>query len=183
MKLPSRRAKASLVVSVVLLLALLIPVADQFLFRYEWARATLEDIERRHARLLGLRDAGPDIAAALNKAKADLVRYAYPVDQSADRVGADLQQRVRQIAERAGVTVAGSQILAVRSGDGIEVVPLGLTLEADMGGLRDFLSGLVAENPSIQLESLAITMQRQRGPQAEGKVRVQLQLNAIHLTS
>ena len=183
MKLLSRRARVSLLLSLVLVCVLLVPVVDQFLFRYEWASSTLEDLERRHARLLGLRDAGPAIASALGQATADLARYAYPAAQGADRIGADLQQRVRQIAERAGVSVVGSQILSVRPGEGMEVVPLGLTLETDMTGLRDFLGGLAAEQPSIQLESLVVTMQRQRGAQSEGRVRVQIQLNAVHLTS
>lgn len=183
MKFPGRRARFSVLVSAALLLLLLVPVLDQLLFRYEWASTTQEDIERRHARLLGLRDAGPGIAQALGQAKAELERYAYSVDLGSDRVGADLQQRVRQIAERTGVAVVGSQILAVRPAEGLEVVPLGLTVEADMAGLRDFLVEIAGEQPSIQLESLAVTLQRQRGAQGDGKVRVQIQLNTVHLTS
>ncbi len=183
MKFPGRRARFSVLLTLVLVLVLLVPVAEQFLFRYEWAQTTLEDLERRHARLLGLRDAGPGIAQALAQAKVELERYAYPADMGADRIGADLQQRVRQVAERAGVAVVGSQILSARPAEGFEVVPLGLTLEADMAGLSDFLSGILAEQPSIQLESLAVTIQRQRSAREDGRVRVQLQLNAVHLSS
>ena len=101
MRFPGRRARISVLISALLLLGLLVPVVDQFFFRYEWANTTLEDVDRRYARLLGLRDAGPEIAKALGQARAELVRHAYPLDLGPDRVGADLQKRVRQIAERA----------------------------------------------------------------------------------
>ena len=181
MSFPGRRARISVLISALLLLGLLVPVVDQFFFRYDWANTTLEDVDRRYARLLGLRDAGPEIAKALGQARAELVRHAYPLDLGPDRVGADLQQRVRQIAERAGAEVVGSQILPIRSAEFLEVVPLGLTLEADMASLRDFLAGLAGEQPAIQVESSAVTSQRQRGGRGEGKVRVQLQLNAVRL--
>lgn len=183
MTFPGRRARISVALSALLLVLLAIPVLDQYLFRYDWARTTLADIERRHARLLGFKAAEAPIMAALAKASESLTDFAYPAGEGADRVGADLQQRVRALAQQAGVSVVGSQILPARQAEALEVVRLALTLEAEMESLRDFLAALGAERPGIQLESMVLTAPRQRGARSGGtaKTRAQLQLNAMRL--
>lgn len=183
MRFHGRRARISVLISLALLVLLLIPVVDQFVFRYGWAAAALEDIEGRHARLLGLRDAAEPIEQALATSSELLARHAYPVDTGADRVGADLQQRVRQIAEAAGVGVVGSQILPVTPGAGFEVIPLNMTADADIGALREFLASLGREQPSIQLDSLNLSAPRQRRSAAstDANVRAQIRISVIHL--
>lgn len=181
MKFPGKRARASVLIGILALIGLLVPVFDQFLFRYGWASAALGDIETRYARMLGLQQAASAIDKALAESRAQLARHAYPAGNGADRVGADLQQRVRKLGEVAGLSVVGSQIMPARPGEGFEVIPLGATIDADMGSLRDFLVALIAEQPSIQVDTLAITVPRQRGRADDGKIRVQIQLSAIHL--
>lgn len=183
MKFPGKRARTSVLIGILALIAVLVPVVDQFVFRYSWARDALDDIETRHARLLGLQQAGGKIEKALAESRAQLARHAYPAGNGADRVGADLQQRVRKLAEVAGLNVVGSQIMPARQAEGFEVISLGATLDAEMSGLRDFLVALAAEQPSIQVDTLSITLPRQRGRADDGKVRVQIQLSAIHLLS
>lgn len=181
MRLADKRARISVGVCAAILVVLAVPVVDQFLFRYGWAEQTLQDIEARYARLLGLREAAPRIQQTLAQTVEVLDRYAYPVDTGADRIGADLQQRVRRIAESTNVAVAGSQILPPRAAGGMEVIVMAATLDANVGSLRDFLLALSADKPSIQVETLNVTAPRQRGTTAAGKLRVQMNLSALHL--
>ncbi|MCK0511884.1 type II secretion system protein GspM [Aromatoleum buckelii] len=176
-----QRAYLSVGFLVVLVMLFAVPVVDQFLFRYSWATQTLAEIESRHARLLGLRDAAPRIKAALAESLTVLERHAYPAEIGSGRVGADLQQRVRRIAEAAGVTVVGSQILPPRETAGVELVPLSATLDADTNGLADFLLALPVERPSIQVDNIEVTSSRQRTSAAEGRIRIQINVSSIRL--
>lgn len=181
MKFPGKRARISVALTLLLALFAAVPVLEHYLFRYEWARSTQEDLENRHARLLGLNAAAEPIATALRQARETLARFAYPASAGTDRVGADLQQRVRLLAQESGVAVAGSQILPAREAEGLEVIRLALTLEAEPGPLRDLLTAIDSEQPSIQIESMALTMPRQRAGRTGNRVRVQLQLNTMRL--
>jgi general secretion pathway protein M len=180
-KVSGKRAHISVAVCIILLGLVTVPVVDQFIFRYGWARQTLEDIEARYARLLGLRDAAPRLQQTLAQTVAVLDRHAYPIDTGADRIGADLQQRVRRIAEATSVAVVGSQILPPRSVAGLEIIAMAATFDAEVGSLRDFLLALSAEKPSIQVDSLNVATTRQRGAATGSKVRVQINVSAIHM--
>lgn len=182
MKFPGRRARVSAVITLGILVLLAVPVVDQFVFRHSWADSTLQEIESRHARLLGLRESAPRLKSTLAEMGGVLERYAYPEGTGVDRIGADLQQRFRRVAEANGLVVAGSQILPPKAAKGMELVSMSATLDAGIGGLRDFLLALGLEKPSIQVDSLNITANRQRGSGAEEKnLRVQINVSAIHL--
>lgn len=178
----SRRARNSLAITAFIALVALIPVVDQFMFRYDWAAQARDELAFRHARLLGLREAAPQIEAALTRAQRYLQRHAYPADYPLDRVGAELQQRVRSLAEASGLTVGGSQILPPQPADGYEIVPINVTLSASPAALRELLVAFAAQSPSIQVDGYTITPARtRRGAADTGEVRVQLKLSAIHL--
>lgn len=180
MSIPGKRARLSVGVTLLVLLVLLVPVVDQLAFRYAWARAAIAELESRHARMRGLLDAAPSLSKAVADALAALARYAYGAEIGIDRIGAELQQRVRHLAEEAGAAVVGSQILPPRAGDGLELVPLAVTLDADAGSLRSLLIALEAGTPSIQVDQLTITTLRQRSAAGDA-FRVQLVLSAIRL--
>lgn len=178
----SRRARQSLALTLLALVVLALPVLDQILFRYNWAAEAMEELEFRYARLLGLREAAPRIDAALTRAQGYLQRHAYPADYPIDRVGAELQQRVRGLAGDAGIAVSGSQILPVISSEAYEIVPLTVTLNASPAALRDLLVVLAAQSPSIQVDGYAINnLRARRGAPESSDARVQLRLSAIHL--
>lgn len=184
MMFPGARARAAVAVSGVLVVLGLAVIADQMQYRYEWARDAIDQVERRYARLLGIRDAAPALEAKLVEARGILARYAHADESSADRVGAELQQRVRALAAQANVAVVGSQILPVRPSDGFEFVPMTLTLESDVVSLRDFLVAAAAEEPILRIDQLIITKVRQRrDPTAGDRLRVQVNLGVIRLRS
>lgn len=182
-RFPGRRARLSVLLTLALFVLAMIPLVDQLVFRYVWANSALEEVGARHARLLGLRDAATQINHALDASSAMLELHAYPADSGADRVGADLQQRVRRLAESASVAISGSQILPPRPVGNFQAVPLNIMADGDIGAVRDFLASVGAESPSIQVDSLNISVPRQRGRNvvSDGKVRAQIQLSAIHL--
>lgn len=176
-----RRAVMSVALTAAVLGLCAIPVVAEYLARYRWATDTLETVDQRYARLLGLREAGAKIGEALAASKEVLHRQAYDEGMASDRVGAEMQQRVRCIAESAGLSVAGSQILKARPGDGFEIVPMSATLEGEFAGLRDFLVKLANESPAIVAESIAVTSARTGRNSPDGRVRVQIGLGAVRV--
>ena len=176
----SRRARLALGSSLLVVLALLGLFGNELLFRYDWAHGRLDDIEPRHARLQGLAAAQERIVAARDEAQAVLARHAWPAESSADRIGTDLQQRVRALAEASGMAISNSQILPVRPGNGFELVPVSVSLDGTDEGLRRLLLALPAEKPSIQVESIAMQGGRRRANSPNYLV-VQLTVSAMRL--
>lgn len=184
MRFPGMRARVAVVTSSFALLLGVVAIADQLQFRYEWARDTIDLVDQRYARMLGIRDAAPVLEERLAATNRILARYAHDNQAGADRVGAELQQRVRALASEANVAVVGSQILPVRPAEGFEIIPLTLTLESDVASLRDFLLAAAAEEPLLRIDQMTITKLRQRRNQTAGdRLRVQINLGVIRLSS
>lgn len=145
------------------------------------ARRELDDIGARHARLASLREATPQILAALETANAQLDRYAYPASVGGDRVGADLQQRARALATAAGLSVVGSQILAPRAMEGFQLVSMMATLDGGVEQVYGLLRLLAEAAPAIRVEYVGIQQVQQRGSAGGADLRVQLNVVAFHL--
>ncbi len=122
----------------------------------ENARAPLAAAEARYARLAGLEAVAPRLEVALAELDDALARHAHPAELAADRLGTDLQQRARRIAEGAGLVVTGSQILPLKSGKHFTRIPMAMTVEGSLEGLRDMLLGLREASPSIQVDRLVV---------------------------
>lgn len=180
------RSNARLVVGVsagVVLAA--IAVLAYFLLQHLFAaRAALAEIEPLYARLLGLREVGPQVDAALAEVRATLARNAYPAATNPARIGTDLQQRVRRLAEAAGMSVIGSQILPERAAEGFSLIPVAATIEGNLDGLRKLLFALRGDSPAILVDSAVIQAAVRRRLQtqaAEDRLTVQLNLSVVHL--
>lgn len=145
------------------------------------AQRELDDIGARHARLASLRDATPQIVAALETASAKLDRYAYPASVGVDRVGADLQQRVRALAATAGLGVVGSQILAPRAMEGFQLVSMMATMDGGIEQVYALLRLLAEAAPAIRVEYVGIQQVQQRDNAGGAGLRVQLNVVAFHL--
>ena len=155
MNLLQRRALVSvaLTLGVVLILALL---AGQFVVRkHIWAVETLEQIEPRYARLLGLRDASSRLEETLKQSRTALSRLGY-ADRDAAQVGNDLQQVVRRALQTAGLAVASSQVLSPRSEPGFERISVSVQAEGALSGVQVALAGLQQETPRIIFDSVVL---------------------------
>lgn len=168
--------------AIVLLMALVaLALIDRLHVAFSDTGRALDDIAQRHARLAGVRDAAPRVSTALSAATQQMQTLSYPGDSTADRVGADLQQRVRNLASEHGLSVLGSQILAPRAEEGFQLIPLIATLDGDLSALHGLLKTMAQVSPAIRVEQLGI-QQIQSRPGTEGHhLRIQLNLAAIQL--
>ncbi len=162
-RFPGQRARRSVLVVVLAGCALLVAYVLELHARFDWAQSTLEQIEPRYARLAGLLQAAPDIEAALERTSSQLSGFVYPSATTADRMGTDLQQRARQVAEAAGLSVINSRIAPGEDGELLESVRLVLTVQGTQLHLRQMLLTLPSEAPRIRLEALQVQAARGRG--------------------
>lgn len=182
MTLLHHRARLSIAAA---LLCLLLPVGLVLVHLLDLATQadeTLEAVCPRHARLAGLRDAATPVTEAAAAAEARLQRYAYPASSNADRLGTDLQQRLRAAAEAAGVAVVGSQIVAGKPQDGLDEIPVSMTLEAELGPLQQMLQALAEQAPAVYADSINIQAQRRRGA-TENRLNVQVRFSVLRRQS
>jgi general secretion pathway protein M len=150
----------------------------------EGAEAPLAAIEPRYARLAGLKEVAPQIERGVAEIGETLARHAYPATGGTDRIGTDFQQRVRRVAESAGMGVTGSQILPVRAATGFSQIPVAVTVEGSLEGLRTMLLGLREETPSIQVDSIVIqtrARRRARVAPVDQHLTAQMNLSVLQL--
>jgi len=182
---PGRDGRVVVASVLVAALAMLALVTYLLLGKLFWAQETMASIEPRYARLLGLREVGPQVHASLASVGADLSRYAYPAATDAARIGTDMQQRIRQLAEAAGLGVVGSQILPARPHAGFTQLPLKLTVDGNLEGLRSLLAGFDRETPVILVDnvqlSASVPRARRGEPQSQERLVGQLDLSVLHL--
>lgn len=176
--LARREGRAVAVTLLVLICAVTILVGSLLMDKFVWARETLESIEPRYARLLGLSGVGPTLDTALEEVRGSLARRAYPAALSPERIGTDAQERIRSMAESAGLAVSGSQILPVRAHQGFVQIPLKVTVDGDLESLRKFLTAADTAMPVVLVDSLQVTsiVRRARRGAAEPPQRLNVQL-------
>lgn len=193
------RARLCLGLALGLVLLLLALPLGYIVDKKLWADGIIDDIEPRYARLLGLQEMAERIERARAQAEAVLQEQVYPASLDTDRAGADLQQRLRAVAQQAGLSIQGSQITTVppasaRDGtpaEPFERIAVTINLEADLPALQEMLSALQQQRPAIHVESLSLRPVRggRRGrntADAEGedgqRLAVQARLNAFRVT-
>lgn len=167
-----------------LLLAVMIVTAYLLTDALEAARVPLAALEARYAQLAGLRAVGPQIEAGLAEITEMLARHAHLPASGADRVGTDLQQRVRGVAEEAGMRMTGSQILPVREATGFSQIPVTVTVEGSLAALRGMLLGLANETPSVQIDGIVIQGHAREGMSDapdDAPLTVQMNLSVLQL--
>lgn len=178
----SPRARFSVGSTAALLLLILALVLWQAAERAGVYRDTLDGLTPRYARLLGIQAAGDGLHAALQASRSQLATLAYGASTAPDRVGAEMQQKVRALAESAGLNVATSQLGAVESEELFDAISLNIRVEGSLHDLEALLRGVQSLEPVVQLRSLTITAIPRRVPGARDLridlVFVSLRLNA-----
>lgn len=179
MSAPLRPALFSVGISLAAVLLVFFLGAVFLLSRAQWANDTLATIEPRHARLMGLKAEQVQLQAAFDAAAAQIGALAYPVDQGSERVGTDLQQKLRTIASEAGFSVVGSQIMPFRQIEGFEEVPVSIILEGSLGHLMQLLDELGDARPLVRVVSLNLIPLRGRGVSAQRHIRADLSVASV----
>lgn len=182
MRYYSRRGRVAVGVVLAALLIVLGLFGYELAFRYQWATDTLDDIAPRYARLAGLKLAGDEVRATAGKVEAALSLIAYPEAMDHGKVGSDLQQHIRKLAEANGMTVLNSQVLVAKAQKGFSELPLSLVLEGEVAGIRGLLAGLRMQKPSIQVDELTLQPARGRPRQGVGPQRVTMNIVVSAIT-
>ncbi len=175
-RFPGVRARVVVVLTAAILAVGAGILVSELASRYRWANDTLDVIEPRYARLQGVQHKGAEIHTRRAEVEAALARVAHPADAEIVRIGTDLQQRVRRIADELDIRVSGSQILPARDKDGFIVVTVAGTMEGETDALGAFLVGLADEEPPVIVEKLVAQAPRP-GRRGEVNTRVNFQAN------
>lgn len=160
MNLLQRRALVSVAVTIGAVLLVVAAAGQYVLGKHRWAAATLDEIEPRYARLLGLRDTSGKLEEGLNQARANLARLGHGAERDAAQVGNDLQQVARRALQAAGLSVASSQVLPPRGEAGFERIVVSLQAEGPLSGVQLALAALQAETPRPTFDSLVLQATR-----------------------
>ena len=152
------------------------------LSRLQSAEETLQALEPRYARLLGLEGEHQRLQQALTQTSELLEGAAYPATLGGGRVGADLQQRLRVASESAGFVVVSSRIAAANPLEGFDEIPLSLRLEGSLANLEAMLRALPELRPAVHLRSLSVSSVARRGSR-ESELRVDMVVAAARLAS
>lgn len=166
----------------ILVLLLLLPVAAAGFFlwdKHRWAGRHLAELEPRYARLLGLEASRPELVQAQRTAEAHIARLAWPSTQEPSQVGAEAQQRVRNVATVSGLSVVSSQVMPVKVEGSFDRIPLQVKLEGEAGALQAVLAVLATERPLIHIEGM--TVQTIGAVRAETPARLGIQFNLFVL--
>lgn len=181
---PGRQARWVAAGLLALMLAVLLLFISELSWRYAWAGSVLQGIEPRYARLAGLLESGAEIGEQQERAAASLSRLAYAPDDELVRLGTDLQQQIRRIAEEVGVQVSGSQILPAREeGDGLMVVSVGVTLMGDVAQVSELFLRLEERRPPVLMDRVVVQAQRGRRGAQNDNVTVQATMVVLRRNS
>jgi general secretion pathway protein M len=177
--------RQNLAVGLVLLVFLLpLGLAGAYLFgKYQWAESTMGELEPRYARLLGLQSIQPELTQAIAQSAAIVTRQVYPATQDVSQAGNDAQQRIRNIATRAGLSIMSSQVLPPKAEKQFDRVPLSVRMEGELPALQAALVALAAESPSINFESFSVQTIGAVKPEIAQRLNIQVNLFILRAKS
>lgn len=124
--------------------------------KHLWAQQQLEQLEPRHARLLGLQASKDTLAQAEAAAKAQLARQAYPATQDAAQAGNDAQQRIRTLFADSKLDIGSIQVLPPKEQKSFDRIGVVLRAEGDLAGIQNALALLEAQSPTVWVEAAAL---------------------------
>ena len=150
--------------------------------RHAQYASTIDDIEPRFARLLGIEAAAPQLTQALVAQKATLDKFTYPAGEDATQAGNDAQQKIRAVFSTAKLAISSSQVLPAKTEGDVDRIPLSVRAEGDLLGLQTALIGLGSQTPAILIDSLAIQGNNETRPGAN-RVMVQFSFYVLRARS
>ena len=147
--------------------------------RHQWAQAALEQAEPRYARIAGLEMSAVELERAVAESRTALARQTYGASQEVALAGSDAQQRARELFTKAGLQVSSTQVLAAKTAEGFDRIPIVLRLEGDLPALQTALAALPAQAPSLFLDGFNV--QTIGIPRADVLSRLNIQVNLFVL--
>lgn len=152
-------------------------------FRHQ-AEQNLAELAPKYARLAGLQSSGASIDQAMSEQQKQLAQLVYDPAAGLDRVGADLQQKVRAAMIGEGMNVAGSQVFTPKPDEKATLgfVTISLNTAGTLEALRSALVAIAAIRPRVYVDELQI-MPALRGNQDEGgqQLTAVIRLSGIYM--
>lgn len=136
-----------------LLVALLLyfPIQHQ---RHKYA-ATIAQQTPRIERLLGLRETAPILSERLQQYKQSVETLAFPPETDLNKLSNELPNRLRQLAQHAGLTLSAMRPLPPRREGNLDILPVNINTQAELHQLQSFLTGL-EQPPRLWVDSMVL---------------------------
>ena len=156
---PNRKEWAILLGTIALVLLPLVALGVYAANKHQWAQARMAELEPRYARLKGLDLQREEIDQALERAIQIRAEYVYPASQDAAQTGNAVQQKVRDLLTRAGLTVVSSQVLPPKEEKGFDRIPLSVRAEGELLAVDSALAVLSVQLPVMLLSDVEVRNQ------------------------
>lgn len=173
-----RRGDWMLIIIASALAVLWISIAASLYLDYRATHQQSHDLVPRIARLHGLAESQPLLERVSNEALQQWQGLVYGAQGDAE---SQLQQSVRTALQKAGITVAGSQILAAKKDQQFMRLSLDITASGDLESLEQALEALLVLKPLVSIDMLTIQPQVQRTRRADPAqlIGVRIRLSAL----
>lgn len=179
LSLPAQ-AKAIAVLACLLVVLLFLMV---FMPLLSWNIESVQRIDQaqpRIGRLLGFDGSTESLGNALRDSRVAMDAFLHRREAGEASVGSAAQRQLRQIAEAAGFTVQGSQVMDPVSDDELIDTRVGVDLIGDLVSLESFLNALGQERPFLLPRELKLSpIPVRRGQPPAQNVSVKLVVSAF----
>lgn len=173
------RAQIIVAGTLALLLLLWLTIAVNLWQSYRNYHQESADLIPRIARLTGLIESEARLRDANEEVSAQLAGYTFPSTTDPASAGANMQQQIRNAFEKAGLTVAGSQILPPRIDPLLTRIQLEVTASGPLESLETALLELPELRPMVLIDHLNVQPARARRGDLTQSVSVRLRLTAL----
>lgn len=164
-------------------LALLVALSTAGLYylkvKHDWAIDRLQEIDQRHARLLGLEASRAELDKAEAAARAALSVGIYPASEDVSRAGNDAQRRVRDAFSNAGLQLVSSQVLEAKVDRAFDRIPMAVRLEGDLVALQGALMEIPQLTPKVLLDGMTVQTVGAVKADAPQRLAIQFSLSVL----
>ena len=155
------QAQVTVATAALLCVLLVIAVTSPLLSVLFDSARQVSNLEPRIARTLGFEASGDVLATNLELVEREVELYTWDAAENLASLGAELQQTTRKMAEGAGLTVNGSQLLPSEERERTNLLRVNLELSGSPQALDAFLEELDLNRPLMLVETIRIVPARQ----------------------
>ncbi|MDR0224941.1 MAG: type II secretion system protein M [Burkholderiaceae bacterium] len=152
----------------VLALAVIVPLAllGSWVYgKHLWAQEQLATMEPRYARLVGMQAQSDDIQKALEDIATVKAQHVYPGEQDSTQTGNAIQQRLRALLDKAGLSVVSSQVRPASESEDqgqvqgpYERISVSMTAEGNWPAIQLALLSFREVSPTVWLDDLQLNL-------------------------
>lgn len=167
--------RRAIVVPVALLLGVGAAIAGLAVWSLQRYQRGLQILEPRIERLAGVVEAGPEIQANLEQASQQIGPWLHPTGPN---VPTEVQQRLRQLIEGAGLTTIALQAAEPDASAAVARVRISATFTGPWPAAMRFLQTVQEHRPAFWVQALTLQREGRDAPTEPQTVRLTLQIDA-----